>query len=87
MTKINQTIQGNLETHIFKCYCGENSYLEVMKDTDDKQIYINITLHPTRLSERLKLAWRALRGLEFSASNEVVIDGKDIGSLIRGIKL
>lgn len=87
MTKINQTIQGNMDSSIFKCYCGENSYLEVIKDPEDKQIYISITLRPTRLRERLKLAYRALRGLEFTSSNEVVIDGDDIKELIKALKL
>lgn len=81
MTKLAETIQGNLETHIFKCYCGEDSYLEVMQDSEDKEFYISITMHPTSISERIKAAWKALRGLEFSASNTVIILEEDADKL------
>lgn len=86
MSKIDQTIQGNMDSHIFKCYCGENSYLEIVRDFEDDQRYISITMHPTRLKERLKLAWKALRGLEFSVSNEVVIDGDDINKVRKALE-
>jgi hypothetical protein len=87
MSKVEQLIQGNMEYHIFRCYCGECSYLSIIQDSEDDQIYIEITLHPTRLTERLKLAWKALRGLEFLASNEVIIDGSDAEKLIEAVRL
>lgn len=81
MTRLDQKIQGDMETHVFKCYCGEDSYLVVTKDSKDDQLYISITKHPTRLVERLKLAWKSLRGLEFTTTNEVIIDGSDADNL------
>lgn len=78
MSRVDQLIQGNIPLDVFRCYCGESSYLEIMHDAEDDQFYIYITLSPTRLKERLRLAWKALRGIEFLASNEVIIDGSDI---------
>lgn len=85
MTKIEQKIQFDSHSEVFKCYCGENSYLEFIYDKDDDQYYVNITIHPTRLLERLKLAWKALRGLEFSTSNEVIVDGPDFRRYLRTV--
>lgn len=85
MTKLEQKIQGDMESHIFKCYCGENSYLEITRDDDDKQFYLSISVSPTRLAERLKLAWKALLGLEFSTSNEIMIDYTDARMLIEAL--
>lgn len=86
MSKINQVIQGGGEVHIFKCYCGEDSFLEFTGRKEDDEIYAQITIHPTRLGKRLKLAWKALRGLEFTASNSVIIDGKDLPKLIKALQ-
>lgn len=86
MSNIEQKIQFDGKSEIFKCYCGEHSYLEVTYDRVDDQYYVSITLHPTRFLERLKLAWKALRGIEFSSSNEVVIDGPDFRKYIKEIK-
>lgn len=86
MSKLNQEIQGHMPTHIFKCYCGEDSYLEIMQDPDDKEFYLTITKHPTRLKERLKLAWKAFRGLEFAASNEVIIAEKDAKKIAKALE-
>jgi hypothetical protein len=82
MSKIDNTTQGRLDSYIFKCYCGEDSYLEVMQNPDDGEFYISITQHPTRLLERLKMAWKALRGIEFTSSNEVILLEKDANKLI-----
>lgn len=87
MSKVEEQLQGGFPTYIFKCYCGEHSFLEVMQDLEDRELYINITQHPTRLKERLTTAWRALRGLEFSSSNEVIIDEKDIDRLMEALKI
>ena len=82
MTEIKQFTQGKLgNEHIFQCYCGEDSYLNVTHDEEDNQFYFDITLAPSRLPERIKRAWQALRGLEFGCSNEVIIDGSDIKEL------
>ena len=37
--------------------------------------------------ERLKLAWMAIRGLEFSVSNEIIIDNTDIKKLIKALEM
>lgn len=87
MTKIDQSIQGGLPTYIFKCYCGEDSYLEVMQDPDDRELYISITQRPTRLRERLKLAWKALRGLEFTNAGDVILLDTDAKKLIEALTL
>jgi hypothetical protein len=86
MSKIDQTVQGDMPSHIFKCYCGEFSYLEIILDKDDQQIYFAISMSPTTLWSRVKLAWRAIHGLEFSTSNEVIIDGKDVPKIIKALK-
>lgn len=86
MTKLNQQVQGHMESHVFTCYCGEDSYLQISRDDEDGQYYISITKHPTRLGERLKTAWQALKGLEFTASNEVIIDGADAASLVEALR-
>lgn len=87
MAKIDNKIQWDTPTHLFKCYCGESSFLEIIHDDEDRQLYISITQHPTTLRERLTLAWKALCGYEFSASNEVVLDEEDINKLIKALKL
>lgn len=87
MAKIDNKTQGSYGSHIFKCYCGENSYLEILQDPDDRELYIYITQHPTRLRERLSTAWRALRGLEFMSSNEIVLLEEDAEKLIKALKL
>jgi len=85
MTELKQKIQFENKSEVFKCYCGENSYLEFIYDKEDDQYYVTITLQPTRLLERLKLAWKALRGLEFSSANEVVIDGEDFRKYLKEV--
>ena len=87
MSKIQEKIQGEFDDYIFKCYCGENSYLQVTQDPDDRELYISITLKPTRLSERLELAWKSLRGMEFYATDEVIILGEDSDKLIEALTL
>lgn len=86
MTKIKQVVQGNMDTSIYKCYCGEYSYLEIIRDEEDSQFYFHISVYPTRLLERLVLAWKALRGIEFMVSNEVIVDGKDVPDMIKFLK-
>lgn len=86
MAKVDNQVQGDLPTYIFKCYCGENSYLEIMQDPEDKELYISITQHPTRLRERLKLAWKALRGLEFTAAGDIILLDDDVKKLIKALE-
>lgn len=81
MTKLKESTQWPVEFHIYKCWCGEDSYLQVARDDEDKQFYISITVHPTRFLERLRMAWKALRGIEFTASNEVIVDFQDAKEL------
>ena len=87
MTKLVEKTQfKDFETNIFKCWCGESSYLEVVKDIEDGDIYITITKYPTRLLERLKMAYMALRGIEFDSTNSVMIAQEDIPQLIKALK-
>ncbi len=87
MTKLTEKTQFNFaETNIFKCWCGENSYLDITKDLDDGDIYITITQYPTRLLERVKMAYKALRGIEFTSSNSVMLAQEDIKKLIKSLK-
>jgi hypothetical protein len=81
MTKLAEKNQFNSDNYVFKCYCAEHSYLDITQDPDDGEIYISITQHPTRLTDRIVMAWRALRGVEFSSSNEVVLLKEDISKL------
>jgi hypothetical protein len=85
--KLKQKIQGDMDSHVFKCYCGEYSYLEIVRDSDYKQVYVNITMNPTTIRERLSMAWKSLRGIEFSVSNEVVIDSVDLAELRKALTL
>jgi hypothetical protein len=85
MTKVQEGDQFQREIHIFKCWCGEESYLEITQDADDKEFYISITQHPTRFMERLKMAWAALRGIEFSSSNCVVLLEEDANKLVAAL--
>lgn len=86
MTKIIEKTQWrHIETNIFKCWCGENSYLDITSDNDG-DLYITITQYPTNLLERFKLAFKALRGLEFSSSNSVMIVNEDINKLIKALR-
>ena len=85
MTKLTEDSQWNTGRHIFKCWCGEDSYLEVIQDVEDGEYYISITQHPTRLKERLAMAWKALRGIEFTASNSVMIVEKDAKKLVKAL--
>lgn len=87
MAKIDNQVQGSMPTHIFKCYCGENSYIEIIQDPEDKEFYFSITQRPTRLKERLTTAWKALRGLEFTASNEVIVLDTDAHKIIEALTL
>lgn len=87
MTKLKESTQfKDLETSIFKCWCGESSYLEVVKDVDDGDIYVTISKYPTKLLERLKTAYKALRGIEFDSTNSVMIAKEDVIKLIRALK-
>lgn len=87
MTKLKESTQfKDLETSIFKCWCGEVSYLEIVRDVEDGDIYVTITKHPTRLLERLRSAYKALRGIEFDATNSVMIAKEDIAALIKALK-
>lgn len=90
MTKIMEKIQGDssgFETHIFKCYCGEDSYLEIIQDKEDREIFVTITKHPTRLKERLIMAWKSLRGIEFTTTNHVMLLQEDISKLRSALKV
>jgi len=89
MAKIDNKTQWSQfgETHIFKCYCGSNSYIQVIQDPEDRELYFSITQHPTRLKERLGTAWKALRGLEFTASDEVILLDTDARKLIKALTL
>lgn len=83
MTKLQERNQFNSVSQVYKCWCGEYSYLEIIRDEEDSQFYFHISVYPTRLLERLVLAWKALRGIEFMVSNEVIVDGKDVPSIIK----
>lgn len=86
MTKIKEKTQfKDLEINIFRCWCGESSYLEVVKDVEDGDIYVTITKYPTRLLERLKTAYKALRGIEFDATNSVMIAKEDVSKLVKAL--
>lgn len=88
MTKLTEHSQwGDYgDYYIFKCWCGENSYLEVSVDKKDGELYICITRHPTRFRERLKMAWEAIRGIEFTSSNSVMIVPEDVPKLIEALQ-
>lgn len=87
MTKLNQKQQYDNESHIFKCWCGEHSYLEVSKfDEDTGDIEIYLTQHPSSLFERLRLAFMSLRGLEITTSSSVIIAEEDVKELIKALK-
>jgi hypothetical protein len=83
MTELIEKDQFQTETHTYKCWCGENSYLTIVIDREDGEAYISITQSPTRLIERLSLAWKALRGIEFTSSNEVIISDDEVEELMK----
>lgn len=87
MTKLNQKVQGSFATHVFKCYCGEHKFLEVMQDPVHKEIYISITMYHESLFERIKMAWQCLRGLDsVMVAGDVILDQDDIRKLIESLE-
>lgn len=87
MTRLREKTQLKYTTtSIFKCWCGENSYLDITKDKIGDYICITITQNPTTVSDRIKMAWKCLRGLEFSSSNSVLISEQNIENLVKELK-
>jgi len=84
MPIIKQKTQvGGIDEESVQCYCGENSYISVKRWDDEYIVYI--TQSPTSLRERLRLAWAALRGLEFHYSNEVLLSQEQLDEFMGGL--
>lgn len=85
MTKLTEQSQFGLDTDIFKCWCGEYSYLEVIKDSDG-DIYVAITQYPRSITERLKAIFGIITGTGYSGSNSVMVTKDDVNKLIKALK-
>lgn len=87
MTKIKQTIQGEMEPDVFLCYCGEYLYLRISKDEEDGEVFVSIVGHPGSFRDRVVTAWHCLLGKEFYISNEVIINAKDLPALRKALTM
>jgi len=67
------------ETILFKCDCGEFSFLEVFYDTDF--YYFTITYYPKTFIGKIKAIFAIIKGSRFGASEEIVLRPKDAKEL------
>lgn len=80
---VQKTQGGPVESLMYQCYCGEDSFFNLYHfDWNDERVdddyYVSITIRPTSWRGRLGLAWKALRGLETTVSNEVLLSKEQI---------
>jgi hypothetical protein len=70
------------DTVFVQCDCHAHHYLQVWKDYfgnegDLKFVHFMLVGRPHTLRERLKGAWRALRGQQYSISDDVIVRGSE----------
>ena len=75
----------NPDGKLYKCSCGEFSFLEVIHDSDDDFYYFTISYYPKSFWQKIKAIYAIIRGSRFGASEEVVLtieDAQDLSDFI-----
>ena len=77
------------DSKLYKCDCGEFSFLEVLHDTNDDSYYVTITAYPRTFKEKARAIWAVLRGATYGASEEMVLNkenAEDLSNFIEHFK-
>lgn len=86
MSIMKQKIQfGEQTSVIFQCNCGEDTYLNVERfdwREGEFDYHVSVSNQPGLLSDRLKTAWRALRGQRHAVSSHVLLSPEQFEDLL-----
>ncbi len=74
----------NNDIELYRCECGEFSFLEVWYDGDF--YYFMITYSPRGIIEKLKAIWAILRGAKYGVSEDIVLSETSIKQLKKFIE-